>query len=45
MKKNKKYDVKYINFRPDFENWGLGTFLYAYLLYWLIVVLLIKIIL
>ena len=21
-------------FKPDIENWGLGTYVYAYILYW-----------
>jgi hypothetical protein len=24
--------------RPDIENWGLGTYLYAFLLWWIIIV-------
>ncbi len=29
-------------FRPDTENWGLGTYIYAYVLYWCTIVCLIN---
>jgi hypothetical protein len=45
QKENNKctlYGVVLSAFRPDIENWGLGTYIYVYLLYWCAIVGLIK---